>query len=593
MVSPIDGREKLLALLPVGDRPLVLAVTRDLRDALAPWYGEMASASIRVAASLLLVFFTIVAALRQLRRIEAGERRLRQSEERYAMVMEAANEGHSECDLLDRTVFVSSKWKRLHGLDDGHPIDTIEEFWRLPGLHADDAKIVRAAIDRHLQGGTPAVDVEYRVLHADGASKWLQMRGRCVRDEREAPVRMFLATHDVDARKQSEAARIALEARLQQARHMEALGTLAGGIAHDFNNLLGAILGFGEMARQLAGKGSPVGRHIERVLEAGGRARTLIGRILQFSRPGAAGKSPVNIQCVVQEAIMIHSPSLPEGVSVVSSLHAPEAMVAGDPVGLYHVVANLYTNALQAVGRSGEVRVALGTTVVTAREMPLHGELPSGRYVRLDVEDSGPGMSPETIGRIFEPFFTTKGQGDGTGLGLSVVHGIVSDLAGAIDVQSAPGAGTRISVWLPVAAPIDTAHVPPCAAVHGHGELILVVDDEQLLVELAMERLADLGYTALAYTSSQEALRAFLDAPAKIGLLLTDEKMPDLSGSELVAAIRERGHGVPVIMMSGNVTVDLEERAHAAGICALLRKPLTSEAMAEALDRCVRSKGPA
>jgi len=590
VVSPIDGRTKLLAALRVDGRPLILAVARDKRDALTPWYDEMISAGIRAATSMLLVLLTIIGILRQLRRIEAGEQALSESQERYAMVMEATNEGHTEWNILRGTAFVSSKWQWLHELDDHRPIDTIEDIKRSVRLHPDDSTAVCAAIDQHLEGMTQDIDVEYRVQRPDGSWKWVHSRGRCVRDEGGAPVRLFSAAHDVSARKEAEASRIALEMRMQQTRRMEALGTLAGGIAHDFNNLLGAILGYGGMAGQLVEEGSPVRRHIDRVLQAGHRAKSLVQRVLQFSRSDPTEKAPVNIQCVVEEAIVILSPSLQEGVSVETRLHAPDATIAGDATQLYQLVANLYTNAIQAVGKSGQVRLALTTLQFDAPRSLLHGELARGRYARLDVEDSGAGMPPDMIGRIFEPFFTTKDPGEGTGLGLSVVHGIVKELAGAIDVRSAPGAGTQVSVWLPVVEPSDAACPELPAMPRGNGEVVLIVDDEPLLVELAVERLTELGYAALGYTSSRNALQAFLDAPSKIDLVLTDEKMPELSGSELVAAIRARRFDVPVIMVSGNVTAALQERARASGVSELLRKPLAEDVMAAALARCLPSK---
>jgi len=592
VVSPIDGRAKLVAALRVDDRPLILAVSRDERDALTPWYDEMISAGTRAASSMLLLLLATIGVLRQLKRIEAGEQALRESQERYAMAMEAANEGHTELSIPQGTAFVSKRWRWLHELDDHRPIGTIEDIRRTVRLHADDAETVRAAIDQHLEGQSPDIDVEYRVRRPDGSWKWMHSRGRCMRDERGAPVRLFLAAHDISARKEAEASRMALEIRTQQAHRMEALGTLAGGIAHDFNNLLGAILGHGAMARQLAGQGTPVRRHIDRVLQAGNRAKSLVHGILQFSRSGQAEKAPVNMQSVVEEAVVILSPSLHEGVSVETDLFAPDAMVAGDAAQLYQVVANLYTNAIQAVGRSGRVRLALGTVQVDVPRSLLHGELATGRYVRLDVEDSGAGMPADTIRRIFEPFFTTKAPGEGTGLGLSVVHGIVKELAGAIDVRSEPARGTQVSVWLPIVVLSDFAPAESPAAPSGNGEVILIVDDESLLVDLAAERLTELGYSALSYTSSRDALQAFLDAPSKIDLVLTDEKMPYLSGSELVAAIRATRPDIPVIMVSGNVTAALRERAQALGVGELLPKPIAHDVLAAALARCLRPDTP-
>lgn len=590
VVSPIDGRAKLVAALRIDGRPLVLSVTRDVRDALTPWYDEMVSAGIRTGASMLLVAVVIVSVLYQLGRIEQGEQALRESQERYAKAMEAANEGHTEWNIQQGSVFVSGRWRSLHGLNDDRPIGNIADLQCSVRIHADDRPAVCSAIDQHLDGKTEGVDVEYRVQRPDDGWTWVHSRGGCVRDESNAPVRMFFAAHDISARKAAETSRIALELRMQQARRMEALGTLAGGIAHDFNNLLGAILGFGRMARQLAEDASPIRRHIDRVLQAGSRAMSLVQSVLQFARSGTTGRTPVNVQRIVEEVIVILSPSLQDGVSVETRLDAPDAAVAGDATELYQVVANLYTNAIQAVGPSGRVGLLLAAVVVDRPRPLLHGELTPGRHLRLDIEDSGSGMPPEMISRIFEPFFTTKNPGEGTGLGLSVVHGIVTGLGGAIDVQSAPGVGTQVSVWLPVIATDDSVSTTPRETPRGRGEVILIVDDEPLLVELAAERLAELGYAPLPFTSSTKALQAFLEAPSSVDLVLTDEKMPELSGSQLVDAIRAKRPDIPVLMMSGHVTAALEERARAQGVGELLRKPISDEALAAAVARCLGPK---
>jgi PAS domain S-box-containing protein len=537
---------------------------------------------------MLLILVAIVGVLRQLRRIEQGEQALLESQERYAMAMEAANEGHTEWNVPQGTVFVSARWCALHGLAPRQAMRTIADVKRTVRIHADDSQGLWTAIDEHLQGLSPGIDVEYRVQHQDGSWKWIQSRGRCVRDAASAPVRLFCAAHDISARKEAEASKIALETHLQQTRRMEALGTLAGGIAHDFNNLLGAILGFGGMARQYAEEGSPMGRHIDRVLQAGSRAKALVNRVLQFSRSGPTERTRVNIQGIVEEATVILAPFLRDGISLQTVLEADGAWVAGDATKLYQVVANLCMNAFQAAGGTGEVWLRLATVRIDEPRTFLHGELAAGSYVRLEVEDSGHGMSPETMGRMFEPFFTTKPPGEGTGLGLSVVHGVVTELGGAIGVRSEFGAGTCVCVWLPVAPTSDAAAAEGPVPDRGGGQVVMIVDDEPLLVELAAEMIIELGYVPLAFESGERACAAFDDAGLKVDLLLTDEMMPGLSGSELVAAIRAKGRDIPVIMMSGNVTAALERRARATGACALLHKPLARETLAAALARCLR-----
>ena len=334
-----------------------------MRDALTPWYDEMVSAGIGDvdAARCRRHRQRPVPA----RADQQGEQALRESQERYAKAMEAANEGHTQWNIQQGSVFVSGRWRSLHGLNDDRPIGNIADLQCSVRIHADDRPAVCSAIDQHLDGKTEGVDVEYRVQRPDDGWTWVHSRGGCVRDESNAPVRMFFAAHDISARKAAETSRIALELRMQQARRMEALGTLAGGIAHDFNNLLGAILGFGRMARQLAEDASPIRRHIERVLQAGSRAMSLVQSVLQFARSGTTGRTPVNVQRIVEEVIVILSPFRCRTVFPSRPVSTRRnAAVAGDATKLYQVVANLYTNAIQAVGPSGRVGLLLAAVVI-------------------------------------------------------------------------------------------------------------------------------------------------------------------------------------------------------------------------------------
>ncbi|CAA2102289.1 ATP-binding protein [Variovorax paradoxus] len=383
-----------------------------------------------------------------------------------------------------------------------------------------------------------------------------------------------------------EAEKAALEARLQKAQRLESLGTLAGGIAHDFNNILGAILGFGEMAQQHAAAGSDMRRYIDRVMQAGARARVLVRRILDFSRSGVAERVPVHIQAVVEEALAMLRPTLQDGIRIDARLDAGTAAVLGDGTQLHQVVMNLCTNAAQALGDAGAIEVVLERETLDAPRPLLHGELAPGHYVRLVVADTGAGMSPEVLQRAFDPFFTTKKLGEGTGLGLSMVHGIVTDLCGAIDIATEAGHGTRVTVWLPVSG---ESEAPPLRAdpawPRGNGQVVMVVDDERPLVELAEELLAELGYEPVGFDSSERALEAFMADPQRFDAVLTDEMLPGLAGSELALKLLAVRPGLPVILVSGNVGAALEQRARDAGVVALLRKPLGLQELAESLAR--------
>ena len=390
-------------------------------------------------------------------------------------------------------------------------------------------------------------------------------------------------------RKQAEDEKERLEAQLRQSQKMEAMGTLAGGIAHDFNNILGAILGYGELAQKDVAEGNSVTRrHIDQVMHAGGRAKALVERILAFSRSGLGERAPVHVQSVVEETLDMLAAALPAGVRLEKALDAGDAAVVGDATQLHQVVMNLCTNAAHAMEHGGVLTVAIHHVEIPERRLLSHGTLSPCLYIRLVVSDTGPGIPPTVLERMFDPFFTTKGAGEGTGLGLSLVHSIVADLGGAIDVATKVGEGTIFAIWLPVAG---QAARPVAETVRdlprGNGEAVMIVDDERSLVMFAEETLAELGYEPTGFDSSVDALQAFSADPRRFDLVLTDETMPDLSGTELAREIRRLRPDIPIVLMSGYSGAQLTERAHAVGVSDVLRKPLVSRNIAEPLARAL------
>ncbi|HYL26018.1 MAG TPA: ATP-binding protein, partial [Burkholderiales bacterium] len=393
-------------------------------------------------------------------------------------------------------------------------------------------------------------------------------------------------------RKQAEEALRRSEQRLRQAEKMEAIGRLAGGIAHDFNNILGGILGYGELAQGHLGEDSVVRRYVDQMMLAGARGKGLVERILAFSRSGPGERVPVHVQSAVEEALEIVTASLTAGIRLEQRLDAGDAAVVGDATRLHQVAMNLCTNALQAMEHGGVLTVALGRVAVMERRALSHGTLAPGPHVRLAVSDTGCGIPPAVLERMFDAFFTTKGVGEGTGLGLSLVHGIVADLGGAIDVATQPGAGTTFTVWLPAAG--ETARIlaePAVELPRGNGEVVMIVDDQSSLVALAEETLAALGYEPAGFRSSVAALQAFRAAPQRFDLVLTDETMPDMSGVDLAREMRRVRPELPVLLMSGYSGAQLDDRARATGVAEVLRKPLVRRDIAEALARTLRSSG--
>jgi PAS domain S-box-containing protein len=590
LVSPVDGRRDFIATARVRDTPLVLTVTRNEAVALHSWRDEASRLAVRTVVVTLLGLTAIAALWRQLWRVETGERALRASEQRYALAMEGANEGHWDWNLETDDLFLSAKMKMLEGRPEDQ-VTTKRAAWVASVLiHADDRPHLAASISDHLEGRTPSFECEYRVEQHDGEWRWLLARGRCLRDATGNPYRFVGSAIDVTAQKQAQADKEHLEAQLRQSQKMEAIGTLAGGIAHDFNNILGAILGYGELAQEHAPPGSALRRYVDNVMHAAGRAKALVDRILGFSRSGLGERVHVHVQSVIEETLELIAASLPANIRLEKRLEAGDAAVIGDSTHLHQVVMNLCTNAVHAMERGGTLTVLLERMSLTEARSLSRGALSPGSYARLTIKDTGGGIPPAVLDRIFDPFFTTKDVGAGTGLGLSLVHGIVTDLGGAIDVKTGAANGTSFAIWLPIAAEdgkpaVETVRELP----RGHGETVMIVDDEPMLVALAEEMLAEFGYEPVGFDSSRAALQAFRADPQRFDLVLTDEAMPDLVGIELAREMRRIRSDVPIILMSGHGGVPLANRAADIGLNEVLHKPLQRGDLAESFARHLRS----
>jgi signal transduction histidine kinase/ActR/RegA family two-component response regulator len=393
-------------------------------------------------------------------------------------------------------------------------------------------------------------------------------------------------------REQSESEREALEARVHQAERLEAIGTLAGGIAHEFNNILGAILGYCEMGLEVLRKPSAPRRHMEQIMKAGKRAQGIVEQILAFSRRSDRQYRPVAVKPVVTESLDLLAASLPATLTIRPRLAADGAKVLGNATQLQQVVMNLCTNAAQAIAGRGAIDVNLDTIDIAGERSLSHGTLPAGRYIRLAVTDTGPGMDAAVMERIFEPFFTTKGPGRGTGLGLASVHGIVTQHSGALNVRSRPGAGSTFETYFPQTEELapDDKQTEVAAIPRGQGETVLLVDDETQLVALGEEMLAVLGYEPVGFHNSTAALAAFHADPQRFDFVLTDEVMPEMTGTELAAALHRVRPELPIVLMTGYVGPVRSHRLAAAGIREVLKKPLLSRSLATCLAQHLPAK---
>jgi PAS domain S-box-containing protein len=387
-----------------------------------------------------------------------------------------------------------------------------------------------------------------------------------------------------------------LEKQLRQAQKMEALGTLAGGIAHDFNNILGAIISCAEFALEDALPGSPTREDLGHVLKASYRGKNLIKQILAFSRTNEQERRPTEIVPLVKECLKFLRASLPSSIEIRQNISAGPVMVLADPTQIHQVILNLCTNAAHAMREKGGIlEVSLSEVTAGPSTTALLQNVGTGAFIRLAVTDTGHGMSKKIMERIFDPFFTTKKQGEGTGLGLSMVHGIIMNYGGDITVSSERGKGTTFEVFLPcMECSGDLPEVSKRAIVSRGSERILFVDDEEDLVYAGEKMLKRLGYEPVVFQDALAALQAFRTNPDKFDLIITDQSMPHVTGIELAREAQRMRPGIPIILCSGfspeageGLTV---KEAEQAGIREVKMKPIGSSEMAEAIRKILDEK---
>ena len=428
-------------------------------------------------------------------------------------------------------------------------------------------------------------ELEIRVCHKNGTTRWIQSAdtNRLHDPNLQAVVSNF---RDITERKHAETIQASLEVQLRQSQKMEAIGTLAGGVAHDFNNILGAIIGCAELT-QLECPDNPAAlANLNDLLKASHRAKDLVRQILTFSRRDEFQRRVISLEPIFSESIRLLRAALPANIDLQTSLLEPLPVVFADATLVQQVIMNLATNGSQAIGnRPGQVQIMVRQHTVADSPDGSHPDLKPGTYVMIQVRDNGCGMEPAVVERIFEPFFTTKGPGQGTGLGLSVVHGIVTAHEGVIRVESKPGVGSTFSILLPSAEgrkPAQATPPPPLPPSRGT-ERILLVDDEQALLAVGEKLLRRCGYQVTACHNPEEAFEIFRKAPSDFDLIITDYSMPALSGADLARKILEIRPTTPIVVCTGYTTRLNREQALQMGFCDLLSKPINLEELHQAV----------
>ena len=446
-------------------------------------------------------------------------------------------------------------------------------------VHPDD----RQRLQESFRSFTRAIDIptiEFRTDRPDGTLQWISTRGQIEREADGNPVRFAGVFVDTTLRRRMEEAQL-------QSQKMEALGTLAGGVAHDFNNILLAISGNAKLAMDDLPAGHPAQRSLAEIEKASGRASDLVRRILTFSRQQEGKRVVVQLQPIVEEALRLMRPTLPTMVEIKTRVAMDVPSVAIDPIQIHQVIMNLTANAAHAIGsRGGLIELRLDAVRITEHNTQVSTQLAPGRYARLRVTDDGPGMDAQTRERIFDPFFTTKPVGEGTGLGLSVVHGIVKNLGGAISVYSQPGKGTAFDLYFPAAEQDADEPAQTVANVKAaDGQHVMYVDDDEALVFLATRALERQGYRVTGHTSPAQALLDFNANPHAFDVVVTDLSMGGMTGLMLAAELMKVRPDIPVLLTSGYIRDEDRESARLCGIRDFIQKPDTMGELGPVLKR--------
>jgi PAS domain S-box-containing protein len=505
-----------------------------------------------------------------------AEQALRDSEEQYRLLAETAQELICVIDLDGRLTYANEAAMRATGYSANEvagltfeqlaPPEQLEQWLEL--LHMRQQHLLEAQ-----QFTTQLLTKDGRRLPVDVNNVPIVQNG--------VITGVLNIARDATERVAGEKA----EAQLRQMQKLEAIGTLAGGIAHDFNNILFAIMANAEIALDQVDESSAVAEHLSQVMQATQRAAALVKQILTFSRRSESIQLRLNLSSIVKEVIKLLRPALPATIELQVDTSAAESQVVADAVDMHQVIMNLCSNAAQALPEEhGLIEIRVADVLLDEEYVTAHPAMRPGLYVRLSVSDTGHGMSEELRQRIFEPFFTTKNQGEGTGLGLAVVHGIINKLNGYIEVDSEPGRGTTFDVYLPALAgsTVNEEQSMKTQLPVRSGRL-MVVDDEPAILHALTQILAGLGYQTQGFSSGKSALAEFIENPQDFDLLLTDMTMPQMTGADLARQVLALRPDLPVLLCTGFSHVVNAQIARDLGLAGYLMKPISRSELAQAI----------
>jgi len=499
------------------------------------------------------------------------ENSLRESEEKFRQLIENINEIFWIRDAkTNELLYISPNFEKIWGLSINEVMKKPESF--LEAIHPDDRDNVVRVFQN--QKEDEQFELEYRIILPDGSVRWIKGKIFPIFNATGDIYRRAGINEDITEKKK-------MEADLIQAHKMEAIGTLAGGIAHDFNNILSSILGYTELAMDDVDKGSTVEDSLKEVYKAGNRAKDLVWQILTFARQTDDPMKPIQVDTIAKEVLKFIRSSIPTTIDIQQNI-ASDSLIMGNATQIHQIIMNLCTNAAQAMEESGGILELTLMDVTMDKISPLvNYGLKPGDYIELTVSDTGLGIPQDVIHSIFEPYFTTKAPGEGSGMGLAVVQGIVEQRGGKINVYSQLGEGTAFRVYLPitkkrrVSESFETQVLPPGT------ERILLVDDEAPIAQMGSQILERLGYTVTKRTSSIEALELFKQKPDKFDLVISDTTMPNMTGDILSTELMAIRSDIPIILCTGYSKKISDETALEIGVKAFLYKPIVKSELAK------------
>jgi PAS domain S-box-containing protein len=522
-------------------------------------------------------------------------KRVELSEAKYRLIAENASDMIWALDLgTMRFTYMSPSVKKMRGY-------MPEEAMKLPlekTLSPDSYERVLKILQEELNNeGKEGVDpersrtIEMQSVRKDGTYMWIEATMNFIRDKEGRPVGVLGVTRDIGERKRAEEEKLVFATQLQQAHKMESIGTLAGGIAHDFNNLLSPIMAYSEMAMMELPQNSPIQQNLRHIYKAGERARDLVKQILAFARRREEDRIPLKTSMVVEEAIKFLRSIIPSTIQIKYDCLTEQDTVLADPTQMNQIVMNLCSNATHAMREKGGIlEIILNNEHIGPDDITQFSGLTSGHYLRLLVRDTGPGIPPDIIEKIFEPYFTTKGPGEGTGMGLALIYGIVKSYGGDVGVESEVGKGTTFHVLLPFEEAEVSLTTETKIELPRGKERILLVDDDKDIVDIIQSMLKNLGYKVTARTSSIEALEAFRHNPEAFDIVITDMTMPNMTGKDLAKELMAMRSDIPIILCTGFSELIDERRAKEMGISAFVMKPIVMRQIANTIREVLVGK---